>query len=54
MKDLILEIYDDAGNTIWRQTLFQISDEEIDAHASKLQLFFKGWSYSTFDYGVEV
>jgi len=50
MKDLILNIYDDEGNVIYRQVMFEITDEEIDDHARKLVRFFQANDYATFDY----
>ena len=50
MLDLILKLYDDEGNVIYEQVMFDTTDSEIYEHARKLREFFKAKEYQTYDY----
>lgn len=50
MKDLVLVIYDDEDNEIYRQTMFNTFSSVVDEHGTKLCAFFKAKNYTMIAY----
>jgi len=53
MLDLILKLYDDEGNVIYEQVMFDTTDSAIYEHAEKLRDFFKAREFQTYDYSKD-